>query len=92
MDLTTHYLGLVLRNPLVASPSPLTSTVDGVRELADAGIGAVVLPSLFEEEVHREQLRELHLTERYEDTFSEARSFFPTRAAVPVRVSAGMWT
>lgn len=82
MDLTTHYLGLVLRNPLVASPSPLTSTVDGVRELADAGIGAVVLPSLFEEEVHREQLRELHLTEPYEDTFSEARSFFPTRAGV----------
>ena len=82
MDLTTHYLGLALRNPLVASPSPLTSTVDGVRELEDAGIGAVVLPSLFEEEVHREQLRELHLTERYEDTFSEARSFFPTAAGV----------
>ena len=84
MDLTTHYLGMALRNPLVASPSPMTSTVDGVRALADAGVGAVVLPSLFEEEVHHEQLRELHLMERFEDAFAEARSFFPTAAgAVP---------
>ncbi len=82
MDLRTHYLGMALRNPLVASPSPLTNSVEGVRALADAGIGAVVLPSLFEEEVHREQLRELHLAERYEDTFSEARSFFPTAAGL----------
>lgn len=80
MDLTTHYLGMALRNPLVASPSPMTSTVDGVRALAEAGIGAVVLPSLFEEEVHHEQLRELHLTEQFEDAFSEARTFFPTSA------------
>jgi dihydroorotate dehydrogenase (fumarate) len=58
--------------------------VDGVRALVDEGIGAVVLPSLFEEEVHHEQLRELHLTERFEDAFSEAHSFFPTAAgAVP---------
>jgi len=49
MDLATDYLGLTLRNPLVASASPLSNTVDGVRQLADAGVGAVVLYSLFEE-------------------------------------------
>ena len=48
-DLATDYLGLRLRNPLVAAASPLSQTVDGVRALADAGIGAVVVYSLFEE-------------------------------------------
>jgi dihydroorotate dehydrogenase (fumarate) len=84
MDLTTHYLGMALRNPLVASASPLSVHVDGVKELADAGVGAVVLYSLFEEEVHREQLRDLHLTEAHEDAFGEALSYFPTpRTAEP---------
>jgi dihydroorotate dehydrogenase (fumarate) len=78
MDLTTHYLGLALRNPLVASASPLSLHVDGVRALADAGVGAVVLYSLFEEEVHREQLRDLHLTETHEHAFGEAMSYFPS--------------
>jgi dihydroorotate dehydrogenase (fumarate) len=51
MDLATDYLGLRLRNPLVASASPLSQTVDGIRRLADAGIGAVVLYSQFEEQL-----------------------------------------
>ena len=51
MDLSTRYLGLALRNPLVASASPLSNTLDGVRRLADAGVGAVVLFSLFEEQL-----------------------------------------
>jgi len=50
-DLRTRYLGLDLRTPLVASASPLTGTMDGLRRLEDAGAAAVVLPSLFEEEV-----------------------------------------
>ena len=57
-DLRTRYLGLDLRTPLVASASPLTGTIDGLRRLEDAGAAAVVLPSLFEEEV-RGQAREL---------------------------------
>jgi dihydroorotate dehydrogenase (fumarate) len=52
-DLTTTYLGLSLASPLVASSSPLTGDVDSLRTLADMGAGAVVLPSLFEEEVTR---------------------------------------
>jgi dihydroorotate dehydrogenase (fumarate) len=51
MDLTTDYLGLRLRNPLVASASPLSQTLDGVRRLAGAGVAAVVVFSLFEEQV-----------------------------------------
>jgi dihydroorotate dehydrogenase (fumarate) len=51
MDLATDYLGLRLRNPLVASSSPLSQTVDGIRRLADAGVAAVVVFSLFEEQL-----------------------------------------
>ena len=54
MELATNYMGLELRNPLVASASPLSHTVDGVRRLADAGVGAVVLHSLFEEQLREE--------------------------------------
>ena len=60
MDLATDYLGLRLRNPLVASASPLSQTVDGIRRLADAGIGAVVLYSQFEEQLGDEQLPDGH--------------------------------
>ena len=83
MDLTTHYMGLTLRNPLVASASPMSRHVDGVKALADAGIGAVVLYSLFEEEVIREQVHDLHLTEAHEDAGGEARSYFAS--PVPTR-------
>jgi dihydroorotate dehydrogenase (fumarate) len=50
-DLRTRYLGLELHSPLVASSSPLTGSLDGLRQLEAAGAGAVVLPSLFEEEL-----------------------------------------
>ncbi len=51
MDLQTRYLGLTLRSPLVASAGPLTGSLGGITRLAEAGVGAVVLPSLFEEQV-----------------------------------------
>ena len=53
MDLSTNYMGLALRNPLVASPSPLSYSLDGIRRLADGGVGAIVLFSLFEEQLRR---------------------------------------
>jgi dihydroorotate dehydrogenase (fumarate) len=80
MDLTTHYLGLSLRNPLVASASPLSVSLDRVVALADSGVGAIVLYSLFEEEVHREELRDVALVETHEHAFGEAMSYFPTTA------------
>ena len=56
MNLQTEYLGLPLRNPLVASASPLSRKLDNVRRMEDAGIAAVVCYSLFEEEIHRGEL------------------------------------
>ena len=55
-DLRTRYLGLELPSPLVASSSPLTGSLDGLRRLEAAGAGAVVLPSLFEEELAPEEV------------------------------------
>lgn len=83
IDLSTTYLGMNLRNPLVASASPLSQTPTGVRRLAAAGVGAVVLPSLFEEQLRHEQVQDLRLTEPYDDSFGEALSYFPSRAESP---------
>ena len=55
IDLTTQYLGLTLNNPLVAASSPLTGNLDDAKRLEDAGVAAIVLPSLFEESVQHEQ-------------------------------------
>ncbi|ACF13211.1 dihydroorotate dehydrogenase [Chloroherpeton thalassium ATCC 35110] len=77
MDLSTSYLGLELRNPLVVSASPLSEEVSSIKRMEDAGAAAVVLYSLFEEQIRHEQ-RELyhHLTESTE-SYAEALSFFP---------------
>ena len=80
MDLSTSYMGLQLRNPLVASASPLSHTVDGVRRLADAGVGAVVLFSLFEEQLREEAARNARLLEGPGESFPEALDYFPAAA------------
>jgi dihydroorotate dehydrogenase (fumarate) len=77
MDLATTYLGLPLRNPLVASASPLSRTVTGVQKLADAGIGAVVLPSLFEEQLRREAEQDTRLADAGTDSFAESLTYLP---------------
>ena len=77
MDLTTTYLGMKLKNPLVASASPLSESVDNIAKLEDKGIAAVVMHSLFEEQLVREA-RELnrHLTAGTE-SYAESLSYFP---------------
>ena len=75
MNLDTSYLGLKLRNPLVASAGPMTQTTDRVRRLAEAGVGAGVLPSLFEEQVRAEADRDERLAEVGIDSFGEASSY-----------------
>src|SRR6202043_2125539 len=77
MDLSTSYLGLALRNPLVASASPLSNTVNGVRRLADAGVGAVVLYSLFEEQLRQEAEQNARLADAGTDSFAKSLSSFP---------------
>src|SRR5271169_1879333 len=77
IDLTTSYLGLQLRTPLVASASPLSQEIDGIRRLEDAGASAIVLYSLFEEQLRQEGFElEKHLAEGA-NSFAEAASFFP---------------
>lgn len=81
MDMTTNYLGLSLRNPLVASASPLNGKLDNIRRLEDAGAAAVVLPSIFEEQIAREEeLFDALLTTGI-DTYGEALTYFPAQAA-----------
>lgn len=80
MDLTTRYMGLILENPLVASASPLNTDVDNIRGLEDAGAAAVILPSLFEEQIEAENARQDHLTEVVAESFPEALSYFPQQA------------
>ncbi|GAP09819.1 dihydroorotate dehydrogenase [Bellilinea caldifistulae] len=76
-DLTTTYLGLKLKNPLVASASPLSKKVEGVKRLEDAGISAVVMYSLFEEQiVHESHALDYYLT-RGSESFAEALTYFP---------------
>ena len=76
-DLSIDYMGLALRNPLVASASPLSRTVDGVRRLADAGVGAVVLYSLFEEQILQESAENARLVDAGGEVFAESLSYFP---------------
>ncbi len=76
-ELKTTYLGLSLKNPLIASASPLSEKVETVKRLEDAGIAAVVVYSLFEEQITRESLELDHFLFSGTDSFSEALSFFP---------------
>lgn len=76
-DLGTRYLGLDLRSPLAASASPLTGTLDGLRRLEDAGAAAVVLPSLFEEQLTHEALEIDRILATGAESFPEALSYFP---------------
>jgi dihydroorotate dehydrogenase (fumarate) len=77
MDLTTRYMGLELKNPLVASASPLNADLGHLRRLEDAGAAAVILPSLFEEEIAAEAARYDRLTSISAESFPEAQSYFP---------------
>ena len=83
MNLETTYMGIDLRNPLVASASPLSQTVDGIRRLEEAGVGAVVLYSLFEEELRREADAFATLGTAGTESFAEARTYMPDLAAYP---------
>ncbi len=76
-DLTTTYLGLKLKNPLVASASPLSKKVDNVRRLENAGAAAVVMYSLFEEQITHESHELDHYLERGTHSFAESLSYFP---------------
>ncbi len=77
MDLSTKYLGLQLRTPLVASASPLSHEISGIRSLADAGASAVVLYSLFEEQLRQENLELERDLNAGTESFAESLTYFP---------------
>jgi dihydroorotate dehydrogenase (fumarate) len=77
MTMSTRYMGLALPHPVVASASPLSKDIDGIRRLEDSGAAAIVLPSLFEEQILHEQAAYGHLMEAGADSFAEALSYFP---------------
>lgn len=77
MDLTTTYLGLQLKNPLVPSASPLSHSLDGMKRLEDAGAAAIVMYSLFEEQIIHESAEISHYLAYGSESFFEAQSYFP---------------
>jgi dihydroorotate dehydrogenase (fumarate) len=77
VDLRTTYLGLPLPHPLMPGASPLADGLDSVRRLEDAGAAAIVLRSLFEEQIRREQLATFLHTEPHGESFAEALCYFP---------------
>jgi dihydroorotate dehydrogenase (fumarate) len=77
VDLTTTYLGMGLKNPLVASPSPLSEKVDNVKRMEQAGISALVMYSLFEEQITHESLELDYFLNRGTESFAESLTYFP---------------
>ncbi len=77
LDLRTKYLGLSLKNPLMPGASPLCDNLDNVKRLEDAGAAAVVMHSLFAEQIEQDGLAWGRHAERWENSFAEAESFFP---------------
>ena len=83
VDLRTRYLGLALQHPIVASASPLTGSIDSLLRLQDAGVAAVVLPSLFEEQIEHEEMAAHNLMLYGAELSPEAHGFFPEMASLP---------
>jgi dihydroorotate dehydrogenase (fumarate) len=84
MSLTTKYLGLKLKNPIVASSSPLSHSIDGIRRLEDAGASAVVMYSLFEEQITFDSLYVDHYLRSNTNSYAESLSYFPEMDAYNV--------
>jgi dihydroorotate dehydrogenase (fumarate) len=80
INLETKYLGLRLRSPLVASASPLSEHIDNIKQMEDAGASAVVLYSLFEEQLRKEQQALYHHTTFGTESYAEALTYFPEPA------------
>jgi len=77
MDLTTTYMGLSLKNPIVPSASPLSHTLEGMKRLEDAGASAIVMYSLFEEQIVHESKELEHYMQYGTESFAESLSYFP---------------
>ncbi len=81
MELTTTFLGLELKNPLIASASPLTASLESIKKLEESGIAAVVMHSLFEEEINHEIHQLDHFLHIHNNANAEATSYLPSEVA-----------
>src|SRR4029453_10082278 len=77
MDMRTEYLGMTLKNPIVPSSSPLSHTVDSIKRLEDAGASAVVMYSLFEEQITSESFYLDYYLSHGTDSYAESLNYFP---------------
>ncbi|OQW94968.1 MAG: dihydroorotate dehydrogenase [Beggiatoa sp. IS2] len=77
MDLSTTYMGLKLKHPIIASASPLSGTLDSIKQMEDAGVSAMVMFSLFEEQIRQENAAFDYLIESGTESFAESISYFP---------------
>jgi dihydroorotate dehydrogenase (fumarate) len=77
MNLTTNYLGLELKNPIVPSAGPLSKELANIKAMEDAGASAVVMYSIFEEQIEHESLELFHHTTSHTESFAEATTYFP---------------
>lgn len=89
IDLRTRYMGLELQHPIVASASPLSKDLDGIRRLEDGGAAAIVMASLFEEQIRAESAALEHFTEVGTESFAESLSYFP--AGLELRAGPGRY-
>ncbi len=80
MNLTTTYMGLTLKNPIVPSASPLSKKMSGIKQMEDAGAAAITMYSLFEEQIDLEALAQHHFLESTTFFSSEATAYFPKSA------------
>jgi len=85
MDLSTNYLGLKLKHPIILGASPLSHDIDQIKRVADAGAAAIVMHSLFEEQILMEHSAQQAVVEAHENTNAEATDFVPK----PVQYSVG---
>lgn len=81
VDLQTRYLGLTLKNPVVAGAGPLTGALDGIRRLEDFGAGAVVMPSIFEEQIDQEEELIDRLSTTGAESSAESLTYFPAQSS-----------
>lgn len=77
MNLTTDYMGIELKHPVVASASPMSATLDGIKRMEDGGVAAVVMFSMFEEQIRHENEAYSFLMEAGTESFAESLSYFP---------------
>ncbi len=77
MDISTTYLGLKLKNPIIPSASPLSKNIGKIKQMEDAGASAIVMYSLFEEQIEHDQMEIHYHTTVHNESFAEALSYFP---------------